>query len=277
MTRMIGDSDSIHIIFLGTGAADWPAPCTPSTNEAQNSDVRGHSSVIVDGQILIDCGASVPDAIHRFGAHPKGITDILLTHTHYDHFDIDAIGRLTSERRDKPDLNLWAHPSALSKLPDIEGVSQYAVQVGEPFELPPMTATGLAANHQYEEETALHFLLQKSEISVLYAADGAWFLKSTWEYLRETILDAVIWDATCGETQGDWRIFDHNSVDMVNIMRQTLTKAGVLSPYGRVFLTHMSKALCASHVDMTRRLIPQGLIPAYDGLDISIRGAEQQG
>ena len=274
---MISNSENNSILFLGTGAADWPAPpYGTAMKETQNGAMRGYSSVIIDGQLLIDCGATVPDAIDHFGVDINRITDILLTHTHPDHFDIDAIRWLISIRNGKNSINLRAHPSALSKLPEIQGICQCATEVGETFNLPSMTATSLAANHDVADETALHFLLQKDGVSILYATDGAWFLKNTWAYLMKTVLDVIIWDTTCGETKGDWRIFEHNSIDMINIMYQTLATQGVISPRTKIFLTHMSKSLCAPHDDMTKRLASQGLIPAYDGLTVSISDNDLQ-
>jgi phosphoribosyl 1,2-cyclic phosphodiesterase len=264
------DSGSIEILFLGTGAADWPAPYRPGPGEAEAGAVRGLASVLVDSRALIDFGATVPDAIRHFGVDPNRITDILLTHGHADHCSSEALGRLISQRDTADTVDLWAHPTALARFADIDGVCRHAIDVGQTIELHSVAVTALAANHLVEGETPLHFLLQKSGTSVLYATDGAWFTRPTWTLLRELNLDAIIWDATCGETQGDWRIFEHNSVDMIEIMLQTLVKEGVLSPASRVYLTHMSKGLCAPHEDMTRRLTHRGLIPAHDGLAIYV-------
>lgn len=264
----------MDVLFLGTGAADWPESYAPCPHGGRG-DVRGYSSVLIDRRILIDSGSTTPCAIKRFGVDPSSITDILLTHTHRDHCDMDAIRHLASLRaREEGAIDLWAHPSALSTLPHVPGVRQCPAEVGEAFALASLTATGLAANHPCGRETALHYLLRKRESSLLYATDGSWLLNSTWLYLKEHVLDAIVWDATCGESQGDWRIFSHNSVDMIRLMRQTLEREGVLPARGRIFLTHMARTLCASHAKMTERLAPQGLIPAYDGLEVSVRAAE---
>jgi phosphoribosyl 1,2-cyclic phosphate phosphodiesterase len=264
------NSDSIKILFLGTGAADWPAPNYPATIDTPSGTSRGFASVLIDAHILIDCGATVPDALHHFGADVNAITDILLTHTHADHWNINALQQLLAQRTSTNPINLRAHPSALSLLPQILGVNECPVVVGQTVSLPKMKITVLEANHDVGPETALHFLLEKPAASVLYATDGAWFLKNTWEQLRSRVLDAVIWDAACGETRGDWRIFEHNNVDMIKIMRQTLVKQGVLASDARIFLTHMSRGLCAPHDAMTQKLAPQGLTPAYDGLEITV-------
>jgi hypothetical protein len=117
---------------------------------------------------------------------------------------------------------------------------------------------------------SLHFLFEQDGRSLFYATDGAWILKPTWLALRQRRLSTVIWDATNGETAGDWRIFEHNSVDMVRVMLQTLRREGVVDRTTRVFLTHLARTLCAPHEEMCRRLAPEGLVPAFDGLRVDL-------
>ncbi len=267
---MAESSDSIEVLFLGTGAADGPDLYRPAAGEAESGTVRGRSSILVDGRILVDFGVTVADAIRHFGADVNRITDILLTHAHSDHCSEEALRSILSQREGNGTVGLWAHPTALAKIAEIAGVCRHPVEPGDTVELTPMAVTALAANHVAEEETPLHFLLQKSEVSVLYATDGAWFLKPTWFHLREHPLDAILWDATCGETEGDWRIFEHNSVDMIRVMRQSMERDGVLSPTSQVYLTHMSPGLCAPHSEMVQRLTPEGFVVAHDGLEISV-------
>lgn len=52
--------------------------------------------MLLDGQVLIDCGATVPDAMRHLGVAVHGIGDILLTHTHSDHIDIKATESLVA-------------------------------------------------------------------------------------------------------------------------------------------------------------------------------------
>lgn len=268
--------EPIDIHFLGTGAADWPSDYQPAPGEAEAGAVRGRSSVLVDGHILIDFGATVPDAMRHFGVDAGPITDVLLTHSHGDHCDPDTLRHLVAARGDAG-LDLWAHPSALAKLDAVGGVRVHPVQAGESFALQWMAATALPANHEVGNETALHYVLQKYETTVLYATDCAWFLKPAWLHLKALELDALIWDATCGETRGDWRIFEHNNLDMIAIMRQTLETQGVLVQRSRIYLTHLSQAMCAPHEELTARWVPQGFTPAYDGMRISVPSDGREG
>ncbi len=73
----------MKLTFLGTGAADWNGP-----------DARGEyrrlTSTLIDGSLLIDVTHTVDDMIEN----PAAITDVLFTHSHDDHFDLDALRAL---------------------------------------------------------------------------------------------------------------------------------------------------------------------------------------
>ena len=49
-------------------------------------------------------------------------------------------------------------------------------------------------------------------------------------------------DATIGDGhEGDYRVFEHNSLPMVRIMVESMQKTGMLKPGAPVFLTHMAR------------------------------------
>ena len=58
----------VELLFLGTGAADWPSKYPPSEKHLKKGEVRGMSSVLIKGHILIDCGPTVLDAMNRHEA-----------------------------------------------------------------------------------------------------------------------------------------------------------------------------------------------------------------
>ena len=263
-------SETLSILFLGTGAADWPRDY-PRDGLAKGEH-RGNSSIVVNRRILIDCGPTVPEAARQFGVDADRLTDLLVTHTHGDHFDTDAIRAIVGARPAETPLRIWAHPAALERVPEMEGLRRCPFAVGHTQEIAGMQVTALGANHVVEgsDEEALHYLFETAGQRFLYATDGAWLLKPTWLQLREGQLDLIIWDATNGETEGDWRIFEHNSIHMIRLMTQTLRKQNVLRPGSQIVLTHMARTLCAPHAELEERLRPQGLVPAYDGMRLQL-------
>ena len=228
----------LTILFPGTGAADWPR-----TYEA------------------------------------AGITDLLVTHTHGDHLEGEALERLLEARDDAAPLRVWLEAGGLERLPELEGIEVHALESGQTFEPGQigqsgqddqpgdLMVTALAANHVVQPpEQPLHYLIESHGRAVLYATDGAWLRRETWLRLRDRHLDGLIWDATNGETEGDWRIFEHNSVDMIRLMLQTLRREEMATAATRVLLTHMARTLCAPHSEMLQRLAPEGIEVASDGL-----------
>jgi len=261
----------IELLFLGTGAADWPSKYPPAAKQLERGEVRGMSSMLVNGHILIDCGPTVLDALKRYKVNSAGITDILLTHTHSDHFHQDTLLAIADARDAKlGPLRFWAHPEALKRVPKSNRIEKRPVEIGKAFKVQGFGITGLEANHlvQSSKEKCLIYLIQGTTKGFLYATDGSWLLTSTWRHLQEKKLDALIWDATIGERKGDYRIFEHNDLTMIRHMNQTLTNRKILKPDAKVFLTHMARTLHPSHNQLEKKLLPEGLIPAYDGMSV---------
>ena len=261
----------LELLFLGTGAANWPRKYPPLNKTLSRGEVRGMSSMLINGHILIDCGPTVLDVMKRYDVNPAGITDILLTHTHADHLHENSILALANSRdAGLAPLTFWGDPEALKKVPDSDRIEKRPVGVEQSFSIDGINITGLESNHQVEgsKEKCRIYLIEGATRSVLYATDGAWLLTTTSNYLRKKQLDAIIWDATCGEGEGDPRIFSHNDLTMIRHMNQSLASAKILKPDAKIILTHIARKLHPAHDVLEKRLLPEGLIPAYDGMSV---------
>ncbi|MFQ9798633.1 MAG: hypothetical protein ACLR23_06465 [Clostridia bacterium] len=109
----------------------------------------------------------------------------------------------------------------------------------------------------------------------MYALDGAWMLNKTWQVLRKTTIDAWIVDCTIGDGhEGDYRIFEHNSLPMVRAMANTLMAK---TPYGPpvlkqgapIILNHLAKTLHPCQEELEQRLQPPFVV-ARDGMRFRI-------
>ena len=89
----------LEMLFTGTGAADWPREYEASAAQMARGAARGNASLLLNGRVLVDCGPTVPEVMHRLGVDPRAITDLLLTHAHGDHFDPGSVQRLVEGRR----------------------------------------------------------------------------------------------------------------------------------------------------------------------------------
>ena len=137
----------IELFFLGTGAADWPSKYPPSENQLERGEVRGMSSMLVNKYILIDCGPTVLDVMNRYKVNPLRITDILLTHTHTDHFHHDTLLAIAEARntRLRP-LRFWAHPEALKQVPNSDRIEKLPIEIGTTFRIRGFSITGIESN-----------------------------------------------------------------------------------------------------------------------------------
>ena len=81
--------DFMKIKFLGTGAADWVRG---------GEEFRAFTSTLINGRLLID---GTPDAMEHI-ADTGAITDIIYTHSHDDHFNIDFLKAIAPVRNTYP-------------------------------------------------------------------------------------------------------------------------------------------------------------------------------
>jgi adenosylcobinamide kinase / adenosylcobinamide-phosphate guanylyltransferase len=81
----------MRVTLLGTGSADgWPNPfcgCASCQTARTAGEVRAQTSALVDDVLLLDCGPETPRQAERCGASLRGLSAVLVTHAHPDHFD----------------------------------------------------------------------------------------------------------------------------------------------------------------------------------------------
>ena len=235
--------------FLGTGAADWRG-----TDE--RGELRRLTSTLIDDCLLIDVTGTVLDMI----VNPGTVTHVFFTHSHGDHFSLEALKTLAPCR-------VYAHESWAGDIRG-EGLSVTPLTVGAPVEAAGFTVTPLPANHSTEraDEQPLHYLIEKGGRRVLYATDGAWMLNGAHHIIGSRALDAAVFDATIGDgREGDYRIFEHNSVDMVRLMLKTMLKTGRLKQDAPVFLTHMARTLHGTQREI-EEITEKPFVVCYDGM-----------
>ncbi|MBR3503513.1 MAG: MBL fold metallo-hydrolase [Clostridia bacterium] len=240
----------MKLTFLGTGAADWNGPDA-------RGEYRRFTSTLLDGALLIDVTRTVLDEI----PDPAAVTDVFFTHSHRDHFDIEALRALAPCR-------VFAHESWADTISGA-GLTVMPLTVGRPVETTGFTVTPMPSNHSTErpQETTLHYLFEKDGKHLLYATDGAWLRNEEHRIIGQTPLDGIVFDATIGDGfDGDWRIFEHNSIDMIRLMLRTLLKTGRLRDGAPVFLTHLARTLHAPHPQLERQTEPPFVV-CFDGME----------
>ena len=277
----------MELIFLGPGAADWKEP-------KKDGEYRGFTSTLIDGEILLDCTAHTLKRLREMQVDWARISAVFFTHSHSDHCNPEAAGRLAEARRAAglSPLKIYGESSWIAHV-FTEGEGYWQLSALEPFQevcLGAYRLLPLPSNHSsdyrllagstgsgpaFKRETTLHYLLQAGGKAVLYALDGAWMLTGTWEALHGRQLDAWVVDCTIGPGHaGDYRIFEHNDLSMVQAMAQTLM---AVTPYGPpvlrtgapIVLNHLAKTLHPSQKELDEMLRPP-FIAAYDGMSLRL-------
>jgi L-ascorbate metabolism protein UlaG (beta-lactamase superfamily) len=128
--------------------------------------------------------------------------------------------------------------------------------------------TPLRANHSTSdgEETCLNYIIESDGKTIFYGLDSGWILYESWLLIKNYKFDAFIFEATIGDVEGDFRIFGHNNLQMVEIMLSTIKKQNVLNKDGKIIVSHMAKTLHTSHKKLEKRLEKSGIVPAFDGM-----------
>ena len=225
----------MKITFLGTGAADWHKKREGMT------EFRRFSSALIDGVLLIDPGPQVLDALVEFGKDAAQIQYIINTHKHKDHFCEETVRALEAKGALFTDLN-----------------------DGDCMALGAYTVRAYAGNHSTCEKT-VHFIINDGERTLFYGLDGAWLLYEEVQAIKKYQPNLAVFDATIGNVDGDYRIFEHNNLTMVLEMKKTL------KPYiGKFAISHMARTLHTDHKTLSADMQAHGIEVAYDGWETEI-------
>ncbi len=224
--------------FLGTGAADWDI-----AQPVRDINYRRFSSLLIDGRLLIDPGPCVFEfaETYRYPFLFEKIQTVINTHLHADHFCSDTLKKLESR-----------------------GAVFVPFSAFDERQCGPYKITALPANHATSENPCC-FVIESEGRRIFYGLDGAWLLYPAYRYLITLHFDLMIFDATIGDAEGDYRIFEHNNLRMVEEMKLTLGKCS-----GRFMISHMARTLHTSHAELADRMKKSGIEVAYDDLQLEL-------
>ncbi len=223
----------------------------------------GNSAALLNGSVLLDAGPTVLKALEANLAE-RSIKELLITHSHWDHCDVEVIRRLAELN---PEMCISANETVLSRLGD--GLRTRTMVPGQTFSAQSCKFTALPANHairDYPDETPLHYLCETPSGDFLYALDGAWMMTDAKRIIESHRLKVIVWDATCGD-DNDWRMFEHNTPGMLIMMRDALRELGVIQPETRLVLSHLAR-FQLWNPEAETRMLNEGFVFAADGMRI---------
>ena len=256
----------MKVLFLGTCACDYSPKLNNEFKDKFDFDARRSSCVLINGKVLVDCGDHTLDSLRIANADMSVITDIFITHFHGDHFRINNIRHIASLVKGK--LRLWIREDA--QVPEIENVEIIKMESVKSYDMKNgMTVTSYRANHG-EKTFPQHFLFESGGKKFFYGLDGAWILFETYYALKNAGIDCIVLDGTCGDTVGEWRIAEHNSIPMIKLMLPSFKSWGIINEKTEVYISHIAPSLHKPHRQIVNDLKDYDIKVAYDGLELTL-------
>ena len=257
----------MDVVVLGSGSADgWPNPfcaCASCTSERAAGRVRGQTSVLVDGTLLLDCGPETPRAAEHAGIDLTGLRHVLITHQHPDHCS-PAFLLFRSWTGDEP-LDVVGPPEVIAACRDWvapdSAVNFVAARAGDRVVLGDYEVRVLAARHG-DNGTAVLYDVTAPEDRLLYASDTGPLPDETVDAVAGAGFDVVLME----ETFGDFVSHDTDHLDLTTFPAQVrrLRDAGAVTDGTDLVAVHLSHHNPPTK-ELNRRLAAWGARAVDDG------------
>jgi adenosylcobinamide kinase/adenosylcobinamide-phosphate guanylyltransferase len=260
----------VRIRVLGSGASDgWPNPwcaCASCAAAIAQGVVRGHTSVLVDGTLLIDLGPDGPRAAARYGESLSGVRAVLVTHRHVDHHFRQAWVWRGWVPEAGP-LTVLAPPLVLA---DAQGsfagdVTTVPVAPGERHAVAGYDVAVLHAEHP--DDAVLYDVTGPDGARLLYASDTGVLPETMLEAVRGRAFDVVLLELAGVPANS------HLTLETWPAQVERLRAVGAVTPTTRVIAVHLGH-LNPPPDELDRQLAALGATAARDGdvIDTASRG-----
>lgn len=267
----------MKLTLLGTGGADgWPNPfctCPSCAGMRSRGEVRGQTSVLIDGVLLLDCGPEVPRAAERLGRSLAGLRHVLITHAHPDHTGPAALMWRSWAGRPEP-LDLAGPSAVLAACADWIGpddpVRRHEVRAGDRLVLGAYEIRVLAAAHADVSigPAVLYDVTGSDGGRVLYATDTGPLPPETLDAVSDAAYDVVLLEETFGDLTGQGT--DHLDLPSFAETLAELRRRGAVLETTRVVPVHLGHRNPPTD-ELDRRLAAWGAELLPDGAELEAR------
>lgn len=251
--------------FIGTGAADFKLE-----KREEGKLFRRWTTTLVNDDLLLDPGPHVLDYLEKNECMDllDNVKYVLMTHSHGDHVNVDTVKALVAKN---PDIEFFGNEQSVNKIKEATDKA-IVVEFNKPLTCGAYTVTPYHGNHspKWSGEQTFLYSINDGEKEMFYGTDTAWLPTETWYAMKSHQFDCMIMEVTLGDVIGDYRIFEHNNIRMVEIMMETFRKTGVVKPEAKVIATHIAKGTHGNQEQLANRLAGFRMIAAYDGYKTEI-------
>ena len=256
--------NTFNLTFLGTCACDFSKKLENEFKDCFDKDARRSSAMMIDDRYLVDCGVHTLDCLRIAEKDTGKITDIFITHLHWDHFNKQHIEKIAESHK----IRLWVREDAnIASIPNVEIVKMKLLQKYEVCG--DFSVTSMPANHDVSVSPQ-HFIFEKGEKRIFYGCDGGWLINTTYNFLRDQNLALAVLDCTMGDYDGDFRIGEHNGIPMIRLLLPSLKTIGAINDETEIYLSHLAPSLHKPHAQTEEIAAGFGAHVAFDGLTVTV-------
>lgn len=274
----------MKIKYLGTAAFEGVPSlfCTcrvcQKARKTGGHELRSRSQAIINEDLLLDFPPDTVWHSQRFGLDWTKISDCLITHDHSDHlYPEDALMAVEGYSHHHRPIHFYAAQSGYKRLMEFVPFSETAgaaislVVPGRRFhagEGDRYSVLPLRANHEESTSPVIYSIACEGK-RMLYAHDTVVFYEDTWKGLKEEgRYDLVSMDCTgCLEKSGpDY----HMCLRDIRRVLEKMREEKLTDEKTTVVLNHFSHNGGLTYEEMCREVEEEGMIVAYDGLEIVI-------
>jgi phosphoribosyl 1,2-cyclic phosphate phosphodiesterase len=286
----------MELIFLGSGAAEGvPAAycrCTVCEGVRQRGgvEIKTRSSLRVGPHHQIDISPDHYWQMIRAGTDMHDVEHLLVTHTHEDHFTLNALRDKEMSRvvNGKPIALYMSEPARVY----VEGViahlslsaeemrwieanlSFHGLEYFQEYAIGGFSVGTVKGNHTAHgaSEYSINYLVTMPHgKTLLYGCDTGFYKEETWAYLAGKHVDTLILECTFAGRQGGEE-FPDGHLDMPAYLKVLERMAGIgfVDASTAVYATHFNPHQGLDHFAIHDRLqrSPFRGTAAYDGLRI---------
>ena len=274
----------LKLQYLGTAAAEaFPGVfCHCETcqkaRKLGGKNIRRRSGMVVNDTTLIDFPPDIYALSLEFGLDLGSVTDLVVTHSHEDHFDVDELsmrqnGLFCHLGEDAPPLRVHGNDGVERSLKkagmDTRPYLDFSpLTYFEPLRLPNgLVFTPLPASHA-KGENACIFLVEDGSRRILYAHDTGLFPEEDYPFLQGKSLDFVSFDCCNGSGSGGF--YGHMGMPECRQVAARLRAEGCIRPDTRLVLNHFSHTCGDLHEELEAKAAKDGFEVAYDGMIVTL-------
>lgn len=280
----------MKITVLGSGGGEaYPATFCgcEHCNEARRvggKSIRTLSQTLINDDLLIDYPSDTAEHARRYGLNLGDVGNILITHTHTDHFapaELLLRGVYYAHNMRCPELNLYGSSdvrrvfngikSLYSCHPEIE--KSISTSICEPYgkyAIGSYTVTALPARHNKRLE-CLNYIITDGKSTLIYFHDTGLPDEEIMAYLENEGIraDCVMMDATMGVAE----VSDHGghmSFEQNKRLAATLRERRIADAHTLLVANHITHNHAKTHENIEQIFEGTGIVVAYDGMVIDI-------